>query len=310
MAVISGFFDAVIPEGGTPDRKYSADDFGAIFDGVISDGIFQKFPDSVYDSTTDTWSPFKVVPSTNAVDDHLEVCVNPGRAWFDKTWTLLEETEFVKLDLRDAGLDRIDGIYILVDKNNRKNQIYVHKGEESAHPTFVPKADAPNEYYHLIAKVYIKNSSDTGNDAQIIASDITNMIGESGGAPYVKSNVTDPNITTQTILKNLENSFDAYQSQYTDSFEKWFQEKKDYIGNISPDQIIEVAEMVADTYSTDYLSGGYPYTNDDCLYLSSEKSVLPPVIVNFGFVSSPMYPNAHANEETVYTDEIDESNGG
>ena len=87
MAVSSGFFNAS-EQSGNRDRVYSAEDFGAIFDGIISDGIFEKYPDSVYDSETDTWSPFKVVPSENSTTGHLEVVVRPGRAWFDKTWTL------------------------------------------------------------------------------------------------------------------------------------------------------------------------------------------------------------------------------
>jgi hypothetical protein len=79
---------------------------------------------------------------------------------------------------------------------------------------------------------------------------------------------------------------------------------KDQLGTITADQIIEIAELIANTYSTDYLSGGYPFISDDCLYLSSAKDVLPPVIINFGFVTGSMYPNELANELTVYTGEI------
>ena len=303
MAVSSGFFNAS-EQSGNRDRVYSAEDFGAIFDGIISDGIFEKYPDSVYDSETYTWSPFKVIPSENASVGHLEVIVRPGRAWFDKTWTLNDADVTVNLDSRDASKHRIDGIYIKVDKDERQNSIYVAKGDEaSTAPSLKPPTDVPGHVTHyLIATIYVTANQNV--DSQITLAEITNMIGLDGGAPYVESNVTDPSITTSTILKNLENQFDSYQSKYTDEFVDWFESIKDTKGTVTADQIVEIAELVANTYSTDYLSGGYPYANDDCLYLSSSKDVLPPVIINFGFVTGSMYPNRFANELTVHTETL------
>ena len=302
MAVISGFFNAS-ESSGKRDRVYSAEDFGAIFDGIITDGIFQKYPDSVYDSETNLWSPFKVLPSDNAAVGHLELLVNPGRAWFDKTWTLNDDILTIELESRDTQLDRIDGIYIMVDKDSRQNSIYVSTGDESITPSPKVPTDVPDHVsYHLLATVYVYGSINV--DEVIAAKDITNMIGVDGGTPYVQSCVTDPDITVATILTNLENYFDSYQSKYGDEFTAWMDDIKDTLGTLTSDQIIEIAELVANIYSTDYLSGGYPYVSDDCLYLSSAKDVLPPVIINFGFVTGSMYPNPNAKELTVYTGEI------
>lgn len=302
MAVISGFFNAS-ESSGKRDRVYGADDFGAIFDGIISDGIFEKYPDEVYDADSDVWSPFKVIPSENATTGHLEVTVRPGRAWFDKTWTLNDADAAVTLESRDTQLNRIDGIYIKIDKDARQNVIYVSTGDEAVTPELKKPVDIPGHVTnYLIATVYVSGS--TNVDSPIVAKDITNMIDQDGGAPYVKSNVTDPTITTETILKNLENYFNSYQSKYGDEFEEWMEGIQDSLGTLTSDQIIEIAELVAKTYNTDYLSGGYPYFSDDCVYLSSAKNVLPPVIINFGFVTGSMYPNENANELTVYTGEI------
>ena len=304
MAVFSGFFNAS-ESSGKRDRVYSADDFGAIFDGIISDGIFEKYPDSVYDSVSGVWSPFKVIPSDNPVVGHLELIVRPGRAWFDKTWTLNDGDLAIELELRDAQLNRIDGIYIKVDKDARQNSIYVSTGDEAVVPELKKPVDVPGHTTHyLIAKVSVSGSVNT--TSAISENEITNMIGIDGGAQYVKSNVTDPDITVSTILKNLENQFDSYQSKYGDQFVSWMNDIKDSLGTLSSDQIIEVAELIAEVYNTDYLSGGYPYVSDDCLYLSSAKDVLPPVIINFGFVSGTMYPNDNANELIVYTETIQE----
>ena len=306
MAVISGFFDAEITQTG-PDRLYGTEDFSAIFDGIISDGIFEKFPDSVYNATTKKWEPFKVIPSENAVTDHLEVLVQPGRAWFNGTWTLNDSNASVSIDLRNAVNPRIDGIYLKVDKDARENKIEVVKGSETnVNPVPTIPADLDGHYYYyLIARVYVKPAAgDVSADTQIVADDIENFIGEDYGTPYAKSKINDPTITTEAIIANIDKQFKAYQSAYSDSFYTWFNGIKDSIGNITADQIIDIAEMIADAWSTDYLSGGYPYMDNDCLYLSSDKEVTPTVIINFGFVTGSMYPNENTNELIVYTEEI------
>ena len=288
MAVISGFFNAS-EQSGNRDRVYSAEDFGAIFDGIISDGIFKKYGDT----------PFAVVPG-DAATGHLNITVKKGRAWFDKTWTLNDDDYTVELNSRDSNLNRIDGIYIIVDKDSRINRIDKVTGVEAVAPVAPTPTDIPDHLmYHLIATVYVSGNIDT--DKQIETKDITSMIGIDGGAPYAESLVTDPDVTVDTILKNLENEFDSYQSEYGDQFTAWMDSIKDSLGTLTSDQIIDVAELIADTYSTDYLSGGYPYLSDDCLYLSSAKNVLPLVIINFGFVTGSMYPNENANELTVHT---------
>ena len=296
MAVSSGFFNANVNGSGERDRVYGADHFGAIFDGIISDGIFEKYGET----------PFKVVPSTNATTGHLEVVVKPGRAWFDKTWTLNDAELPKSLDSRDANRDRLDGIYIVVNKDDRQNSITVVKGDEATvAPSLKPVTNIPGHVtYYLLATVLVTKAGLESVDTQITEAEITDMIGKDGGAPYAESLVTDPDITTTTILKNLENEFDSYQSRYNDEFEVWMESIKDNLGTLSSDQVIEIAEMVANVYSTDYLSGGYPYVDGTCIHMSSEKSVLPPVIINFGFVTGSMYPNKNANELTVYTEEL------
>ena len=302
MAVSSGFFNAN-EVGGIRDRVYSAEDFGAIFDGIISDGIFEKYPDSVYDAEADKWTPFQVNPGSVSVG-HLEVSVNPGRAWFNKTWTLNDSEAILELDSRDANKHRIDGIYIKIDKNARENSLYVAKGDEDPiSPSLKPPTNVPGQiYYYLLATVRVTGNQDA--DKQIETSEITNMIGKDGGAQYVESNVTDPSITTSTIISNLESEFDSYQSRYSDEFYNWFDEIKDNVGEITADQIIQIAEIVADMYSADYLSGTYPYVDGTGLYLSSKKDKKPPVLINFGFVTGSMYPNKFANELVVHTETI------
>lgn len=292
MAVISGFFDAQLHDG-VPDRKYGADDFGAIFDGIISDGIFEKYP-------TPESNPFKVTPVTDATLEHLAVQVNPGRAWLNGTWTLNDSTYVIQLPQdRNVNQSRVDYVYIEVNKDDRQNHLVISSGS--------PMVDSSNVKYHLIAKINV-TASENAIDP-IVESEIVNMINVDGGTPYVKSNVTDINLTTETIINNLEEQFDSYKQEYGKEFTDWFESIKASIGGLTPDQVIEIAEMVAEAYASDYLSGVYPYVDGTGLYLSSDKTVKPQAIVNFGFVSASMAPNPYANELIVYS-EVLTTNGG
>ena len=300
MAVISGFFDAVLHDG-IPDRKYSADDFGAIFDGIISDGIFEKYP-------SPDAEPFKVTPPTDAALLHPAIQINPGRAWLNRTWTLNDSTFICELNDRDQNNPRIDGVYIQVNKDDRSNSIIVITGVPNANPVPSTPGDTSNVIHHLIAYIRLEPAGSTGSITDpVLESEITNMIGVDGGTPYVKSNVTDMNVTTENIIKNLEEQFDSYQELYGEQFTAWFESIKNSIGGLTPDQIIELSEMIADCYASDYLSGVYPYVDETCLRLSSDKKQKPPVLINFGFVSATMAPNPYANELTVYSGTIVES---
>ena len=294
MAVISGFFNAMQDGSGKRDRVYSAEDFGAIFDGIITDGIFEQYLDH-----------FNVTTSGTTPTGHLEVVVKPGRAWFNQTWTLIDADYTVSnIASRDANLNRIDGIYLKVDKDSRANSIYVSEGDEDIVPSLKVPTDVPDHVNHyLLATIYVSANKDNV-DSPITSDEITVMIGKDGGAPYAKSIVTNASVTADSILASLDKEFESYQSNFSDQFWNWFDDIRENVGEITDDQIIQIAEMVANLYSADYLSGVYPYVDGNCLHLSSEKSIPPPVIINFGFVTGSMQPNKFANEITVYTETI------
>ena len=65
-----------------------------------------------------------------------------------------------------------------------------------------------------------------------------------------------------------------------------------------------MGRCVPGAYCSDYLSGGFPYVSDDCLYLSNRRDEPQEVSINFGFVSASMSRNEFANELTVYTENI------
>lgn len=60
-----GFFDAVTADNGQPDRIYSSDDVNSFFDGVLSEGVFERYGNA-----------FRVTQNTDA---NMQIIIESGR---------------------------------------------------------------------------------------------------------------------------------------------------------------------------------------------------------------------------------------
>lgn len=174
MAVTSGFFNSI-----NGDRKYSAEQFGAIFDGVIVDGVFASIGDK-----------FKVVPAGgNAVE------VGSGRAWFHHVWIWNDAP--IRLDLTPADVltNRIDTIVIEVDTRtqNRRATIKVVEGERASTPHRKTMARENGVFQYPIVDIR-RNSG----DQQIQTRNITYLIG-TGDTPWVTGPLKTIDATESSI---------------------------------------------------------------------------------------------------------------
>src|SRR6185369_1829889 len=115
MTVTYGFYDSL-----SGDRKYNAIQMGRIFEGMITDGI--------YDSIG---TGFLVSPSSGMV-----LSVGAGRAWFNFTWTLNDAPITVTIPTAEVALNRIDTVVLEVnsDTGTRANTIKVIKGTPASSP--------------------------------------------------------------------------------------------------------------------------------------------------------------------------------
>ena len=95
MTEKSGFFVSI-----NGDRKYSADDFGRMFDGVISDGIFQNWGRG-----------YQVIKGAGR-----EIVVQSGRAWLKGHWIENDANKFFSVNEGPTDGDRYDAIFLRVNK--------------------------------------------------------------------------------------------------------------------------------------------------------------------------------------------------
>ena len=136
MALTSGFYPS--RDG---DRKYSAEQFGALFDGIITDGIMGTYKDrQLY------------VEARGG----RTLAIHPGRAWFNHTWVYNSTNYTINVDASEPLLDRIDAVVLKIDRSTsvRRASFYIQKGTPARNPVN-PLIDTDTSTITYVALAYI-----------------------------------------------------------------------------------------------------------------------------------------------------------
>lgn len=178
MAVTSGFFNSV--DG---DRKYRAEDFAAIFDGIVEDGIYKGVGTNFAATAT----------------GGLNVSVGVGRAWFNRTWTYNDAPYPLGFAASHPSQPRIDSIVLEVDTSDavRRNRIFVLEGTAAGSPT-------PPSMLHTetINQYPLHNVLRPANSTVITQGNITPLIG-TPQAPYAVNRLLDRQTEPSAMHRNV-----------------------------------------------------------------------------------------------------------
>lgn len=136
MAWESGFFNSV-----NGDRVYNADKFNEIFEGLLSNGVFQN-----------VGGMLKVEPNSGMV-----IQVDTGRGWFNNHWIRNTSEKLITLEGSDNVLNRYAAIVVRVDESTAVRDVsctvkYSSFDSSPEKPTMV-RSELVNEY--CLAYVYI-----------------------------------------------------------------------------------------------------------------------------------------------------------
>lgn len=183
MAVTYGFYNSL-----NGDRKYNAEQMSAIFDGVITDGVFGSIGGALM----------------TIAGEGMQVLVKTGKAWFNSTWTLNDAQMALPIDTADVSLTRIDAVVLEVNSgiSTRENSIKVIKGTPSANP--VKPTMASDEDLHQYALAYVTVAA---NATSITAANIEVNVGKTG-CPFVTSVLQQTSITD--LFAQWEAEFDTW----------------------------------------------------------------------------------------------------
>lgn len=201
----SGFFNSK-----NHDRRYNAQQFGSIFDGIINDGIYMTIGDH-----------FNITVST---DHPMELWVGSGRAWFDHGWVLNDSIMILPVEVGEIQHPRKDIVVIETNWTDgvRANSIKIIKGEPSKNPV------APTPIRSALINQYPLATIDVPKTCEALQQGyITNHIG-TGSCPFV----TGP-------LKTIDAT--AMLAQWNDQWTRWYNGIRDILSDVDPGGSLGVA---------------------------------------------------------------------
>lgn len=202
MSVTSGFFNSL-----SGDRKYDAIQISSMFDGLITDGIYNGFLES-----------FMVTASSPA---SMVVTVGEGRCWFNHTWTLNDAPLPLTLDVGDVVLNRIDTIVIDVDSTDtvRACTIKVIKGTPSSQAVRPTLENTETHHQYPLCDISVPAGATT-----ITQSNITNRRGTSD-CPFVATLMES--VDVDELLVQWESQWNDWMTDRADAMDTWTAEQKE-----------------------------------------------------------------------------------
>lgn len=188
MALSCGFYNSL-----DHDRKYNAEQFGSIFDGVIHDGVYMNIGGTM------------MVKATGA---DMTVNIQTGRAWFNHTWTLNDTYYPIVLPEAEQMLSKIVAIVLEINNetnvraNSFKTIVGTPASQNPQRPTLV---NTESIHQYPLAYILIKPEVTV-----IKQEDITNMVGTSD-CPFVTSVAASMNV--DELIAKWENQWNNWFRQ-------------------------------------------------------------------------------------------------
>lgn len=254
MALTYGFFNSI-----NGDRVYSADDMTEMFDGLITDGVFQNVGDAM-----------RVVATSE-----LNVNVSTGRARINSQWAKIDAPYSITLNNAHVTLNRYTAICLRVDFANRQITLIARDGSNATAPT--KPAPIRNEYFYeiILAYVYVKAGASNIND-----SNIEDTRANTSLCGIVSS------LVQQLDTSELYNQYNAAYTEQLKIMENWFKEQKalydqwfnDLTENLNVDTSIVWDTAVVTDYDnrTVNIPSSLNYNDGDVLLVHLEGVFLTP----------------------------------
>lgn len=176
MALTYGFYNAEL-KNGEFDRTYDAEDFGRLFEGLISDGVFKGFGDS-----------FRVTKNSNT-----SIVVGTGKAWFNGTWSILSEP-LVLSTVFSGSNPSVIAVILQVNKRQRFNSIKIRVFGNNLNLT---NDAAAGVFEYCLAYVHLSSSgnvlsieSHIGQGGENVTPWVRSVLGTGGGTSSAFSDVS------------------------------------------------------------------------------------------------------------------------
>lgn len=199
--VTSGFFNSV-----NGDRRYDAEKLGAIFDGILKDGVYSTIGQA-----------FAVSVNTAGT---MMIQVGTGRAWFNHTWTYNDE--ILVMEVQEAPLvgSRYDAVVLEVNKseNERQNTIKFIVGDATDNPQKPTMDHTSSVNQYPLAYIYVGQGV-----AEILPENIEVTVG-TDECPFCTGVLE--HVSIEDLLAAWQQEFDTcldtWKTAEQTQFEQWF----------------------------------------------------------------------------------------
>lgn len=188
----SGFFNSV-----NGDRLYNADQLSRIFEGLITDGVYEAVGDKM-----------AVQPSAG-----MTIQIASGRGWCKKHWFENDTAYQLTLEEADVTLNRWCAVCIRADETDSVRDVkpVLKYSDYATNPAKPTPTNTEKVKELILAYVYIKAGA-----TAITASDITDTRANEALCGWVTGLIEQ--LSSATLFE-----------QFTDMFNKWFSGLQDLI---------------------------------------------------------------------------------
>lgn len=240
MAWTSGFFNSV-----NGDRLYNADQMSRIFEGLITDGVYESVANKL-----------AVQPNSG-----MTIQIATGRGWFGRHWVNNDSEYKLTVDQSDVILNRYVAVVIKVDDTDavRDAVPYLKYSDYATTPVkpTMTRTETVKEY--CLAYIYIKAGA-----TAITASDIEDTRQDTNLCGWITGLIDQ--ITPDTLY-----------TQFTALFNEWFSGLQDLIDENTETMLVNALPVsVAVTLSSNSwtLDGGLYKQSVTVTNMNNTKSVV------------------------------------
>lgn len=195
MSLASGFFNSI-----NHDRRYGAESFARIFNGIINDGVFMNVGTAL-------------VPKADGTN---QLYIGIGRAWFNSTWTENDSVYAITVPVSDLVRPRIDALVLEVNSTDsvRANSFKIVQGTPATDPQKPILVNAGGVYQHALA--YITRRA---NDEAVKSADLEITVGTEE-CPFITGILET--VSIDILFDKWKDQLDQFVENETNDLNEWF----------------------------------------------------------------------------------------
>ena len=265
MAITYGFFNAIKQEDGTYDRVYNSDQISEMFEGLVTDGVYESVGEAM------------IVKATSG----MTVQVGTGRiVMSDGKWLRNDARYNITLAGAHLTLNRWSAIVVQENKTDRTITIMEKAGTPATNPTEPSATNTTAIEEKILAYVYVgKGVTEIGQ------MNITDVRADNTVCGWVTGVVKQVNTselflqyqdayekqlaTMQTWETDQKTAFSAWETEQKVAFDAWFSTLTDQLQVNTYVQKYHKAVETTDQQGVFALDmAGYTYSSSDIIFVN------------------------------------------